>query len=71
MCLKIPYSIWSTQIKLTKTTAINQYSISGTMNTSPSSSTEKNAKEITGKVYSSTELCLAYRKGTTYPKEET
>lgn len=44
MCLKIPYSIWPTSVKLTKTIAINQWSISGTMNTYPSSSIEKKKK---------------------------
>lgn len=44
------------------------------MGTSPSPTIEKkakNSKEMAGKVYGSTELCLACRKGTTYPKEET
>lgn len=55
------------QLKLTKIIAINRCSTSGTMNTpSYSSIEEKNSKEMIGKVYGSTELCLVYRRDTPY-----
>lgn len=46
--------------------------MSSTVGTSPSptiAKTPKNSKEMTGKGYGSTELCLAYTKGKTYSEE--